>query len=151
MGRYAFRSKYNQREKNAAWRGGLYRRADGYIDVRLEDGYQKEHIVVAERVLGKSLPTGAVVHHINEDRSDNRPGNLVICQDTAYHSLLHRRLRALRESGHVDWLKCVRCKKWSPPTDEDLWSFRDSTSNARHYYHRACERLRRRARLSAEQ
>lgn len=52
-----------------------------------------EHILVASDVLGKLLPPGAVVHHINEDRSDNRHSNLVICQDDAYHKLLHKRMR----------------------------------------------------------
>lgn len=52
------------------------------------------HQRVAERALGKPLPAGAEIHHVNGDPKDNRPANLVICQDAAYHDLLHARARA---------------------------------------------------------
>jgi hypothetical protein len=78
-------------------------------------GHVREHIVIAERVLGKPLPAGAQVHHVNEDKMDNRPCNLVICEDQAYHQLLHRRMRALRACGNANWRKCSICKQWDAP------------------------------------
>lgn len=48
---------------------------------------------IAARALGRALPEGAEVHHLNGDHNDNRPCNLVICQDAEYHDLLHRRMR----------------------------------------------------------
>lgn len=56
---------------------------------------RKEHIVLAEKALGRPLPKGSQVHHVNSNKGDNGRGNLVICQDAKYHSLLHRRTRKL--------------------------------------------------------
>lgn len=97
------------------------RHSEGYVLLRMPDhprahrGYVYEHVVVAERALGRPLPAGAEVHHINENTADNRPANLVICPDHAYHALLHRRMRALAACGHVDWLRCQHCHEWGAP------------------------------------
>src|SRR6266487_382366 len=48
------------------------------------------HRLRAEAALGHALPVGAVVHHADGSLRDDAP--LVICQDTAYHKLLHRRM-----------------------------------------------------------
>lgn len=86
-------------DKQSAKRGWCemhYRRwrlnGDGY----LQGGYRGtqvqgkrvfEHVSVAERALGHSLPAGAVVHHANGIKTDNRGANLVICQSKSYHNL----------------------------------------------------------------
>jgi hypothetical protein len=77
--------------------------------------YTFEHILIAEKVLGKYLPEKAVIHHINGNKSDNRNENLVICEDGGYHQTLHRRMRAYKACGHADWRKCRYCYKYDDP------------------------------------
>ena len=68
------------------------------------------HRLGAEKALGHPLPPGAEVHHVNEDKQDSTPGNLVICQDHAYHALLHCRARVVRAGGDPNTQKlCLRC------------------------------------------
>lgn len=74
-----------------------------------------EHVLVAERALGHYLPLRAIVHHVDENRKNNANGNLVICQDIAYHKLLHYRLKVLRAGGNPNTEKfCGDCRAFKP-------------------------------------
>jgi hypothetical protein len=103
---------------------------NGYIRKQVNGVAKDAHIFVAEKALGKLLPKGAVVHHVNEDKLDNRSGNLVICPDRAYHQLIHQRMRALKACGQADWRKCNFCKKYDAPGSLFIGKKR--------VYHRAC-------------
>jgi len=96
-------------------------------------GYVREHILIAERALGKPLPDGVVVHHHDRDGKNNGDGNLVICPDQAYHLLIHARMRALEQSGNANWKRCVWCKKYDDPA---LMSVRNiaARDNPEHYH-----------------
>jgi hypothetical protein len=78
-------------------------------------GYSYEHVSIAEKALGKPLPSSARVHHADEDKANNANNNLVICQDDAYHFLLHARKRALLACGNPNWLPCFVCKEYADP------------------------------------
>ncbi len=96
-------------------------------------GVKNEHVIVAERALGKPLPKGAVVHHVDEDKSNNAPGNLVICPSMAYHSLLHIRMRAFAATGDYNKRKCKICRTYDDPTSLTILE-------TGHVYHPQCNR-----------
>ena len=97
-------------------------KSSGYAEVyvpshpfaRKGNGRVREHVLVAEHALGYYLPIGVEVHHVNGLRHENVGTNLVVCQDRAYHRLLHRRADALRACGNTDHRKCQHCQEWCP-------------------------------------
>ena len=73
--------------------GTKYVDACGYVLVKTVPGkgaWRKEHILVAERTLGRRLRPAEVVHHINGNRTDNDPANLYVCRDRQHHGSVHR-------------------------------------------------------------
>lgn len=81
---------------------------------RVVDGRKvRVHRLRAELALGKPLPSGAEVHHVDGTTSDKSP--LVICQDRAYHMLLHKLTRIRRAGGnpHTERI-CGACKQVLP-------------------------------------
>lgn len=92
-------------------------------------GYAPEHVLIAEKSLGKPLPPKAVVHHHSREQ-------LVVCQDQAYHLLLHQRGRALATCGHANWRKCVYCKTYDDPAKLVI-----SSKPRKAPYHKDCKNL----------
>lgn len=71
----------------------------GYIYVYYPDhkncngsGYVAEHRLVVEKHIGRYLTNDEIVHHINENKSDNRIENLQV-MTTSEHIKLHNKLR----------------------------------------------------------
>lgn len=54
------------------------------------NGYQYEHILVAENMLGRLLLDGEIVHHKDGDGSNNDPSNLEVYTSQAEHASLHK-------------------------------------------------------------
>lgn len=78
-------------------------------------GDRYEHVVIAEQALGRPLPRGAEVHHVDDTLTNNERSNLVICENRAYHKLLHARARVIRRGGDPRVEKiCGRCDRVLP-------------------------------------
>lgn len=101
----------------------------GHVRITSNRVARMAHVIIAEKAFGKPLPRGVVVHHINEDPADNRNGNLLICT-LSYHTMIHRRMRALAECGNANWRKCCRCKQYSNPDEMIVMHG--------HFHHRHC-------------
>ena len=135
---------YNVKEHNPNWHGGKTV-VNGYLHVLSENhhranynGYVREHIVSAEKALGKPLPDGVVVHHANGDKTKTK-GNLIICQDNTYHKLLHRRMRTFKACGYTDWVKCRECKKYDDP---NIMTVHTRKKYSTVYIHKKCNSIR---------
>lgn len=82
----------------------------GYVRHRVDGESVQEHVAIAERALGKPLPPGVEIHHVDENRRNNANRNLVICPDRTYHKLLHVRARVVRAGGNPNTQRiCSAC------------------------------------------
>jgi hypothetical protein len=60
------------------------------------------HRVMMEKMIGRSLATGEVVHHINENRADNNPLNLQLTtpsSHSSHHAIINAPTRARNSLG----------------------------------------------------
>lgn len=113
-----------KRHGHHRWKGGKQVLGGGYPATYLPDhphankrGYVFDHVLVASKALGKALPPTAVVHHLNEDKTDSSNRNLVLCEDNRYHLMLHQRRRSFLACGHAEWRICIRCGTYAPTAD----------------------------------
>jgi hypothetical protein len=131
-----------KKENNPNWKGGEYMDFNGYKRILLPNhpkadskGYITEHTVMAETALGKPLPRNSVVHHHN-------PEQLVICEDQAYHRLLHARTRIVKAGGNPNIHKI--CNACGELKQKEELHHRRGTWDGRYYQCRDCRQQLRR-------
>lgn len=86
---------FYSKEKNNKWNGGKTISSHGYIMVHTPEhpycdarGYVYEHRLVMEKHLGRYLSPEEVVHHIDEDKTNNTLNNLMLMTNSE-HVKLH--------------------------------------------------------------
>lgn len=86
-----------------------------YRTTALYGNRKRLHVAIAETALGHALPADAEVHHVDGVKWNNAHTNLVICQDHAYHMLLHARARVQKAGGDPNTQRiCCHCKQLWP-------------------------------------
>lgn len=87
-------------ENHPNWAGGKYHQ-DGYIFIHLEDGsVMAEHRYVMEKVLGRKLLPSEVVHHIDLDKQNNDPSNLMVVSRSE-HAKIHEELLKMSRNNEA--------------------------------------------------
>jgi len=88
-------------EKHPCWKGGI-RECEGYVYIwhpthHLADrhGYVREHALVMEKKLGRSVEKGEVIHHINFIKNDNSMKNLYVYPNNGSHRTVHMNLSGI--------------------------------------------------------
>lgn len=63
-----------------------------YVKVGNSGYGQNEHILVAEKKLGRKIGKKEIVHHIDEDKSNNDPDNLMVLRTSGDHTRIHSKI-----------------------------------------------------------
>lgn len=69
-------------------------------------GYVLEHRIIAENHLGRLLRADEVVHHLNENKKDNRSKNLRVMSKSD-----HTRKHQIDHGGNIGLFRCQNCKQ----------------------------------------
>ena len=97
-------------KNHPSWKGGRIIDKDGYILIHKPEhpnsfgrGYICEHRLIMEEYLGRYLTKDEVVHHINENKQDNRIENLELMTKSE-----HRRLHTIgkKNPNYKDGSRC---------------------------------------------
>lgn len=76
-------------KSNPNWKGGKSINSSGYVVIRIDGKKKLEHVHLMEKKIGRRLSRNEVVHHKNDDKTDNRLQNLELLTISAHMKLHH--------------------------------------------------------------
>ena len=82
-------SKSKSGAKHPLWKGGKYQNKEGRWYVWINDIKYSRARYIAMKCLGRELTSNECIHHINEDKSDDRPKNLYVFPTNSQHMKHH--------------------------------------------------------------
>jgi DNA-directed RNA polymerase subunit RPC12/RpoP len=78
------------------YQGTSHRDINGYILIKNyyhpdanSHGDMLEHRLIMENIIGRRLKKKEIVHHIDENRKNNKKKNLYLCKNRIHHSNIH--------------------------------------------------------------
>ena len=83
------------------------------------NGYVYEHILVAEKKIGRQLLQGEVIHHIDGNKLNNYPENLMVFPNQSEHDKYHWNVRGRKyqaENGTVYTINEIATLSGAPRT-----------------------------------
>ena len=93
------RGKYGKDHWN--WKGGHVNGA-GYKIVYRNGKRMVEHRAVAEKMIGRPLKKNEVVHHIDGNRSNNSPDNLIVMTSTEHDKIKVKTKQYFHTNEHCE-------------------------------------------------
>lgn len=113
-------------DKNSNWKGGKSF-VKGYIRVYSPThlysikNYVLEHRLIAEQFLGRFLTKEEVIHHLDENKKNNKPENLLYFKTNGEHLSFHNKIRQFgftnpikREIELRKIINIIGMKLWTP-------------------------------------
>lgn len=108
------------KEKHPKWKGGL-KHSTGYIfeysptHPYNKDKYCLQHRIIMEKHIGRILNKNEVVHHINNNRHDNRIENLMLFSNHSEHLKFHIKHQNRKRDMFGKFIKFSKVKKGCMP------------------------------------
>lgn len=100
-GKYTAYNKGGVKNPNSILKGSTYKNTHGYLETYLglnhgfgnrKDKFVLQHRLIAELKIGRKLLKGELVHHVDNNRTNNQPDNLYVCPNISTHRKIHSNL-----------------------------------------------------------
>ena len=76
--------------RHPRWKGEKFQTKEGYWSIWINGKRTSQARYIAEQCLNRKLTTKEVVHHINEDKLDDKPENLYVFPSQSKHTIHHK-------------------------------------------------------------